>query len=101
MALNGSSFLKFARQVVVGVVGGTLVLIGIVMLVLPGPAFIVIPLGLGVLAAEFAWARHLLEHVKREGRRAFGPRLDKLFARFEKREAKRHPPGGEKKKAAR
>lgn len=56
--------LKAARRVVVAVVGFTVLLIGIAMLVLPGPAFIVIPLGLGVLATEFIWARKLLKRVK-------------------------------------
>lgn len=36
---------------------------GIAMLVLPGPAFVVIPVGLAVLSLEFAWAAHLLDHV--------------------------------------
>jgi hypothetical protein len=40
-------------------------LIGIALLVLPGPAFIVIPLGLAILAVEFAWARRLLKRVRR------------------------------------
>jgi uncharacterized protein (TIGR02611 family) len=43
------------------VVGLTLLLGGIAMLLLPGPAFVVIPVGLGVLALEFAWADRLLE----------------------------------------
>ena len=38
--------------------------IGIAMIVLPGPAFIVIPLGLAILAGEFVWAKKLLERVK-------------------------------------
>jgi hypothetical protein len=49
------------RRIVVGVIGGTIVLIGLV-LVLPGPAVVVIPLGLVILASEFAWARHILRH---------------------------------------
>ena len=55
---------KRLRRVVVGVIGGTIVLIGIALLVLPGPAFIVIPLGLLVLGSEFAWARRLLRRAK-------------------------------------
>lgn len=43
------------------VVGLTLLLGGIAMLVLPGPAFVVIPIGLAILALEFAWADNLLE----------------------------------------
>jgi hypothetical protein len=52
------------RRAVVGVIGGTIVLIGVALIVLPGPAFIVIPLGLLVLGSEFAWARRLLRRGK-------------------------------------
>ncbi|HJX97877.1 MAG TPA: PGPGW domain-containing protein [Chthoniobacterales bacterium] len=55
---------KTLRRVVVGVIGGTIVLIGIALLVLPGPAFIVIPLGFLILGSEFAWARRLLRRAK-------------------------------------
>jgi len=52
------------------IVGGfTLLLIGIVMLVTPGPGWLVILLGLGLLAAEFVWARRLMDRIKREGER--------------------------------
>jgi uncharacterized protein (TIGR02611 family) len=52
------------------IVGGfTLLLIGIVMLVTPGPGWVVIFLGLGLLAAEFVWARRLMDRIKREGGR--------------------------------
>ncbi len=49
--------LKLLRRIAVAVVGGAVLLFGIVMIVLPGPAILVIPLGLGILALEFAWAR--------------------------------------------
>ena len=48
------------RKIVVGVIGGTIVLVGVALLVLPGPASIVIPVGLVILASEFAWARWLV-----------------------------------------
>ncbi len=52
------------------IVGGfTLLLIGIVMLVTPGPGWLVILLGLGLLAAEFVWAKRLMDRIKREGER--------------------------------
>ena len=44
----------WARRIAVAVIGGTIVLVGIAMVVLPGPAIVVIPLGLGVLGLEFA-----------------------------------------------
>lgn len=53
-----------AHKIVVGVVGVTVVILGIAMLVLPGPGLLVIPLGLGILASEFLWARRLLEKAK-------------------------------------
>ena len=56
---------KQARRVVIFVVGSTVLLIGILMIVGPGPAFIVIPLGLAILATEFVWARDWLDYAKR------------------------------------
>lgn len=55
---------KAGRRIVVGVVGATVLLIGIVLLVTPGPAFIVIPAGLAILSLEFAWARHWLRKLR-------------------------------------
>jgi tellurite resistance protein TerC len=48
------------RRVIVFLIGGVILIIGLVMLVLPGPAIIFIPLGLAVLASEFRWARNWL-----------------------------------------
>jgi tellurite resistance protein TerC len=62
---------KAARRVVITLVGGTVVLIGVVMLVFPGPAFVVIPIGLAILGLEWAWARRLLRTVKEKGGEAF------------------------------
>lgn len=53
-----------ARRVVILIVGTSVVLLGVVMLVTPGPAVVVIPLGLSILAIEFAWARRWLKQVK-------------------------------------
>jgi uncharacterized protein (TIGR02611 family) len=54
------------RKLVVGVLGVSIVIIGAAMLLLPGPAVIVIPAGLALLATEFAWARRLLRRVKKK-----------------------------------
>jgi len=40
-------------------------LIGIALIVLPGPAFIVIPIGLSILATEFLWAKRWLQKLRR------------------------------------
>lgn len=55
---------KTARKIAVAIIGFTVVIIGIALLVLPGPAFIVIPAGLAILALEFAWARRWLKTIK-------------------------------------
>lgn len=56
--------IKVVRRVIVSVVGVTVLLIGIALLVLPGPAFVVIPVGLAILATEYAWARRWLRKVR-------------------------------------
>ena len=56
--------LKQAKKAIVLLVGGTLLLFGISLIVLPGPAFIVIPLALVILATEFIWAKRLLKRLK-------------------------------------
>jgi len=58
--------LKTARRLMVAIIGGTVVLFGLILVVTPGPAFIVIPAGLAILATEFAWAKHLLNKLKRK-----------------------------------
>lgn len=68
-ALNGATellvfALRTVRRLIVLVVGLTVLLIGLVFILTPGPAFVVIPIGLGILAIEFAWARRLLHRMK-------------------------------------
>lgn len=60
-----SRALRQIRKVFVALIGGTILVIGIAMMVLPGPATVVIPVGLGILAAEFAWARRLLHQFRK------------------------------------
>ena len=55
-----------ARRVLIFVVGTTVLMIGIAMIVLPGPAVVVIPIGLAILATEFVWAKKWLEFAKRQ-----------------------------------
>jgi tellurite resistance protein TerC len=56
--------LQQAKRLIVIVLGSTILLIGIAMIVVPGPAILVIPVGLGVLATELVWARRLLNKLK-------------------------------------
>jgi uncharacterized protein (TIGR02611 family) len=64
--VNGTAYLtyKWARRVAVSVVGGSVLIVGVAMLVLPGPGLVVIPLGLAILGLEFAWARHWLRKAR-------------------------------------
>jgi tellurite resistance protein TerC len=55
---------RWARRIAVAIVGGTILAFGIALLVLPGPALVVIPVGLAILGVEFAWARQWLRKVK-------------------------------------
>jgi tellurite resistance protein TerC len=56
--------LKQLKRLIVAVIGMTILVIGIAMIVLPGPAIVVIPIALGILATEFAWARRVLLIVR-------------------------------------
>ena len=49
------------RKILVGFVGGMLLLAGVAMIFLPGPAFIVIPLALALLGSEFVWAKRCIQ----------------------------------------
>ena len=55
-----------AKRVVILIVGSAIVLTGIVMIVLPGPAILVIPMGLAVLALEYAWAQLWLQRFRKK-----------------------------------
>jgi len=55
---------KTGRRVVVAIVGISVLLLGVIMIVTPGPAVIIIPAGLAILAVEFAWARHWLRKLR-------------------------------------
>ena len=65
-AFNGAAMAVYrtVRRSVIFLVGGTVLVVGIIMLVTPGPAFVFIPLGLAILGTEFFWARRLLTRVK-------------------------------------
>ena len=56
--------MKTFKRITVMVVGGTVLAIGVALVVLPGPAFLVIPAGLAILAIEFAWAKRWLRSAR-------------------------------------
>jgi len=52
------------KRIATTILGGSVLALGIAMLLLPGPAFLVIPAGLAILAIEFAWARRWLRSAR-------------------------------------
>ncbi|MGH0030959.1 MAG: PGPGW domain-containing protein [Myxococcota bacterium] len=56
--------LRVARRLVVALVGATLLLVGVALLVLPGPGMLVIGIGLAALSTEFVWARRWLRRIR-------------------------------------
>ena len=58
---------RTVRRIAVAIIGTSVVLVGIAMLVLPGPALVVIPAGLAILGMEFAFARRWLRQLKETG----------------------------------
>lgn len=56
------------RRTVVAVVGGTILLIGLLLMVLPGPGILVILIGLAVLGSEFVWARRMIQRARELGK---------------------------------
>jgi uncharacterized protein (TIGR02611 family) len=62
--------LRISRKAAIAVAGGSVILVGVALIFLPGPAIVVIPLGLALLATEFSWARRLLAHSKERIARA-------------------------------
>ncbi len=87
-----TSYRRVARKVVVAVIGATVLAFGVVLIVLPGPAVVVIPLGLAIMGKEFLWARRLLEWLRAEAHRV----LRRLGWRSPTHEATSasHPTGG-------
>ena len=55
------------KRLMVAIVGFTLLLFGVVMLVTPGPGWLMIGIALSVLAIEFAWAKTLLDKIRERG----------------------------------
>ncbi len=70
MSLLGQRTVKQIRRIFIAIAGVTVLLVGLAMTVLPGPAIVVIPIGLAILATEFVWARRLLDKAKQSLRRS-------------------------------
>ena len=66
---------RVARRLLVGLAGGAIVALGLLLTVTPGPALLVIPAGLGILALEFEtprrWRRQLGTWIREQRGRVF------------------------------
>ena len=62
--------LSLSTKLVMAVVGGLVTAVGVVMMVTPGPAFVMIPLGLAILATEFEFARRWLRWARAQAEKA-------------------------------
>lgn len=83
--------LRHLKKILVLIIGGTVLLIGIILIFLPGPSFIVIPAGLAILAIEFSWARSLLNRA----RNAAGTGIFSFLSWRTKRKNQENHPRGE------
>lgn len=52
------------KRLIVLIIGTTILLVGIAMIILPGPALVFIPIGLSILGTEYAWARKIWFRIK-------------------------------------
>jgi uncharacterized protein (TIGR02611 family) len=76
--------LRSMRRIVVTVVGALLIVLGLIMIVTPGPGWLTVIAGLGVLSTEYTWARRALAHCKQR----YGQAKDQV----NKRRKKNRPP---------
>jgi uncharacterized protein (TIGR02611 family) len=58
-------WLRMVRKVGVAVIGGTVVALGLALIVLPGPAVVVVPFGIAILGTEFGWAERLHQRLRK------------------------------------
>ena len=61
---------RSGKRVAVTIAGFAVLLAGIALLVLPGPGWLLIFVGLTILATEYVWARRLLNAAKRKAEQA-------------------------------
>lgn len=55
---------RHLKKILIGIVGGIVLVAGIIMIPYPGPGWLVVFMGLGILSTEFAWAGNILKYAK-------------------------------------
>lgn len=79
--VSGHPRLEIGYRIGVGIFGGTLSLLGLILVPLPGPGWLVVFLGLAILGTEFHWARRIANWLKRM--------LDRFWAWWRERRARK------------
>jgi len=67
---------KQLKRIMVGILGITILAIGLILVFTPGPGFLVIPLGLSILATEYIWAETVLKKLKERINRFTGKEVE-------------------------
>jgi uncharacterized protein (TIGR02611 family) len=78
------------QRIAVTIAGFAVLLAGVALLVLPGPGWLLIFVGLGILSTEYMWARRLLDTAKRKAEQAKNAVVGRKNGRAERREARRN-----------
>lgn len=55
-----------AKKVFIGIAGGIVLIVGVILIPYPGPGWLVVFAGLGILSTEFAWAQRLLHFARKK-----------------------------------
>lgn len=72
------------KNSLITLVGFILVAIGLIFILLPGPAIIFLPLGLALLSLKYDWAKVWLKRCQRMMRKS-AVQLDKMWLKFKHR----------------
>ena len=82
------------RRIGITIAGFAVLLAGVALLVLPGPGWLLIFIGLGILSTEYVWAQRMLNEAKRRAEQAKNAVLERKNGRAAKREARRNGGSG-------
>lgn len=82
----GRFIARNGRRIAITVVGVVVVLVGLALLVLPGPGWLLIFAGLSILASEYVWAQRLLRLAKEQANNAKDKVLRRKQAKTDRRE---------------
>lgn len=72
------------KKLMITIGGGFLVFIGAIFVLVPGPAFLFLPVGLAILSLEYPWAKQWLKKCQRWMKQG-AEKLDRLMAKLKRR----------------